>query len=100
MSITGIDITGYLAGGLTTVCMFPQLIKIICTDSRADDISLPTFVCLVLGQILWIVYGTLIIDLRIIIANVVSCFLAISIIVIVVYKRSKHKCLIHYTNSD
>ncbi|NBO99448.1 MAG: hypothetical protein EBU90_04875 [Proteobacteria bacterium] len=100
MSITGIDITGYLAGGLTTICMFPQLIQIILTDNSADDISLPTFFCLVLGQILWIVYGALIVDLRIIIANVVSCFLAISIIIIVVYKRRKSKCFIHYTNAE
>lgn len=86
---TSIDIIGYLAGGLTTICMLPQLIKIIYTDSNGADLSVPTFVCLILGQILWIAYGILITDIRIIIANVISCVLASCTVIVVILKRFK-----------
>ena len=86
---TSVDILGYLAGGLTTVCMIPQLITIVYTDSNADDISVPTFACLIIGQVLWTAYGILMTDLRVIVANVISCVLAISIVVVVLIKRHK-----------
>jgi MtN3 and saliva related transmembrane protein len=47
-----IDTIGYVAGLLTTICLIPQLMKIIITKST-NDISLSTFIVLLLGQILW-----------------------------------------------
>ena len=94
MSNTGVEILGYLAGGLTTVCLLPQLIQVIYTESNAKDISVPTYVCLVVGQILWVAYGILMTDLRVILANIISCVLAISIIVIVLSKRINYTTLI------
>jgi MtN3 and saliva related transmembrane protein len=70
-------IIGYIAGFLTTICLFPQLVKIIKTKS-SNDVSIPTFIILLLGQIFWILYGFNMNDLRIIITNVISgilCFL-------------------------
>lgn len=74
-----IDTTGYIAGFFTTICLIPQLVKIVMTKS-AKDISLLTFFTLLLGQILWILYGVFILDLRIIIANVISFIITLSII--------------------
>ena len=74
-----IDIIGYIAGFLTTICLIPQLIKIIITKST-NDISLSTFIVLLLGQILWITYALLILDLRILIANIISLTITFSII--------------------
>lgn len=75
-----LEIIGYIAGFLTTVCMFPQLIKILLSRS-AKDVSLLTFIVLICGELLWIVYGSYADDLRIIIPNVVSCILSIWIFI-------------------
>jgi MtN3 and saliva related transmembrane protein len=74
-----IDSIGYVAGFLTTICLIPQLVKIIITKST-KDISLSTFVVLILGQALWIIYAILIFDLRILIANIISVILGYLII--------------------
>lgn len=74
-----IDTIGYIAGFLTTICLIPQLIKIINTKST-NDISLYTFLVLLLGQILWTSYGILVFDLRILIANIISLLITSSII--------------------
>ncbi len=74
-----IDTIGYVAGLLTTICLIPQLMKIIITKST-NDISLSTFIVLLLGQILWAIYGILVFDLRIIIANIISLLITVFII--------------------
>jgi MtN3 and saliva related transmembrane protein len=73
-----LEIIGYIAGFLTTVCLVPQLIKIFISKS-AKDVSLLTFFVLICGQILWIVYGIYSNDIRIIIPNGFSCFLSLLI---------------------
>jgi MtN3 and saliva related transmembrane protein len=52
-----LEIIGYTAGFLTTVCLVPQLWKILITKS-VKDVSVWTYFVLLSGQILWIVYGT------------------------------------------
>jgi MtN3 and saliva related transmembrane protein len=74
-----IDIIGYVAGFFTTICLIPQLFKIITTKS-ANDISISSFIVLILGQFLWCVYGIFILDLRILIANIISFILGSLII--------------------
>jgi MtN3 and saliva related transmembrane protein len=73
-----LEIIGYVAGFLTTICMLPQLIKILISKS-AKDVSLLTFFVLICGEILWIVYGMYVNDMRIIIPNIISCCLSILI---------------------
>jgi MtN3 and saliva related transmembrane protein len=74
-----IDVIGYVAGFFTTICLIPQLFKIVTTKS-ANDISISTFIVLILGQTLWIIYAILIFDLRILIANIISVILGSLII--------------------
>ena len=73
------EILGYIAGTLTTICLLPQLTQLIMTK-KSSDVSIPTFIILLLGQIIWIIYGVFIKDMRIIIANTISVFLGILII--------------------
>lgn len=74
-----LEIIGYIAGFCTTICLLPQLWKIMKTRS-AEDVIL-TFIVLFCGQALWITYGILLNDLRLIIPNVISCTLTLSIII-------------------
>ena len=91
-SIT-LDIIGYIAGFLTTVCLLPQLVKIIISKS-AKDVSLLTFFVLICGQILWIVYGTYINDVRIVIPNAFSCFLSLFIFFVTIHYTYNIKSIV------
>lgn len=66
---------GFAAALLTTVAFLPQAIKTWRTRS-ARDISLAMFLTLVTGICLWLVYGLLIGDLPLILANGVTLVLA------------------------
>lgn len=81
------EILGYVAGGLTTMCLIPQLIQLIMTR-KSQDVSIPTFIILLFGQIIWIIYGVFVSDIRIIVANVISTILGISIIFLAFFFRN------------
>jgi len=66
-----IQLLGLLAAGFTTGANFPQTYKIIKTKSTGD-ISTITYIMLLSGGILWVIYGILRSDLPIIIANGIS----------------------------
>jgi MtN3 and saliva related transmembrane protein len=69
-----IALLGAVAGLCTTISFLPQLVRAWRTRSTRD-ISLPMFSLLVLGIFLWLLYGVLIGDLPLILANGVSlCF--------------------------
>jgi MtN3 and saliva related transmembrane protein len=70
---------GLLAGTLTTIAFLPQVIQTWQSKS-AKDISLGMFVTFCAGVFLWLVYGILIEDLPVIIANFVTLLLASSIL--------------------
>jgi lactoylglutathione lyase len=69
-----IKIIGFLAASLTTIAFIPQAYKTWKTKST-HDLSVIMFILLFTGILLWLVYGLLIHDLPIIIANSVTlCF--------------------------
>ena len=70
-----IDLIGYVAAICTTIAFAPQLAKAWRTRSTSD-ISLGMFSLLVIGIVLWLVYGVLIASLPIILANAVTACLA------------------------
>lgn len=80
MSTTLITIIGFAAATLTTTAFLPQAVKIWRARS-SRDVSLGMAVILVIGVVLWLAYGLLRADLPIIAANVVTLFLAGSILV-------------------
>jgi MtN3 and saliva related transmembrane protein len=62
------SLIGFLAGFLTTIAAIPQLVKTIRTK-ETKDISLLMYICLCTGILLWFIYGILIKDYPVILAN-------------------------------
>lgn len=80
-----IALLGAAAGLCTTLSFLPQLVRAWRTRSTRD-ISLPMFSLLVFGIFLWLVYGLLIGDMPLVIANGVSFCLTASIL----YLKLRH----------
>jgi len=72
-------ILGIVAGFLTTLSYLPQVIKIWSTKST-KDISLGMFSILSLGIFFWLIYGLLIRDLPLILANSVTFAFTLAIL--------------------
>jgi MtN3 and saliva related transmembrane protein len=74
-----VNITGSLAGGLTTIAFIPQVVRTWKTRS-AQDISLFMFLLFSCGVLLWLIYGILLHALPIILANGITLALSLSIL--------------------
>jgi MtN3 and saliva related transmembrane protein len=70
---------GLLAGTLTTIAFFPQLIKVWKSKS-AHDLSMVWLVTFISGVSLWLIYGVLVNGLPIILANSVTLALTLVIL--------------------
>ena len=70
---------GYIAGALTTIAFAPQLLKAI-TMKSTKDVSLMMLLCSTSGMTLWLLYGILINDSALIVANSISIVLASSLL--------------------
>ncbi len=75
-----IEALGTFAGIQTTVAFLPQVLKVWRSKS-AQDISLATFSIFTSGVIFWLIYGLLVDSFSITAANIVTLFLAASIVV-------------------
>jgi len=71
---------GIAAAILTTAAYAPQAIQAWRTRST-KDVSLPMFLMMVSGILLWLIYGLLIGDLPLILANAMTLLLAGAILV-------------------
>lgn len=81
------EIIGYMAASLTTLSFLPQAIKVIKTRDT-KSISLIMYILFSIGVALWLIYGILLINLPILIANAVTLALAL---VILYFKLSERK---------
>jgi MtN3 and saliva related transmembrane protein len=79
--MSAVTLIGLLAAFCTTLAYAPQAIKTWRTRSTAD-ISLGMFSLMVVGIVFWLIYGLLIEDLPLILANVVTLSLAGTILVL------------------
>lgn len=77
--MTFITILGFTAAVLTTTAFIPQALKTIKTKNT-KDISLPMYIILTLGIMLWLIYGILIHDLPVLIANAITLIFALIIL--------------------
>lgn len=78
-------IIGLLAALLTTVAFLPQMLHTLATrDTRG--ISLRMYVIFVAGVLLWLIYGLLMRDLPLILANGVTLLLA----GVILYLKVRH----------
>ncbi|MFC1690693.1 SemiSWEET transporter [Nanoarchaeota archaeon] len=74
-----IILIGLTAGILTTASFLPQVIKTI-KLKETKDISLAMYSIISTGIFLWLVYGLLIKDLPVVLANAVSLILVLTMV--------------------
>ncbi len=79
--MTKITLIGFLAATCTTLAFLPQVVKTI-KSRQTKDISLGMYLIFTMGLVLWLAYGILIQAPPIIIANVVTLFLALWILIL------------------
>jgi MtN3 and saliva related transmembrane protein len=70
-----VDLIGSVASALTTIAFIPQVWRVWRTRS-AHDLSLPMYLIFTSGVVLWLLYGLLLGAMPIIVGNVVTLFLA------------------------
>lgn len=81
---------GYIAGSLVTVSLLPQLITIL-YNKDSKNISIFTYVILLIARCLWTTYGVRKPDLQIGITNGISGVLTVLIIISAIYYRKTNK---------
>ncbi len=81
MNTEFIDIWGWIAGTLTTIAFFPQVLKTWTTKS-AEDISLVMMITFCTGVFLWLVYGIAIQAMPVIACNAITLILALLIVIL------------------
>ena len=81
-----IEILGLVAGTITSFTFLPQVIKIWQTKS-AKDLSIMMLLLLMLGVVLWLIYGLVVMSAAIIYTN--SMVLAMSLIML--YFKLRYK---------
>ncbi len=74
-----VTLIGSIAATLTTLSFFPQAIRTIRTQ-HTKDLSLGMYLAFTLGVIFWTIYGFLLGEIPIIIANIITTILAATIL--------------------
>ena len=74
-----VESVGYIAAVITTISFLPQVFKII-RLKKTDEISLAMYVIYCSGIFLWFIYGLLIWNYPVIIANFITLVLASTIL--------------------
>lgn len=81
---------GYLAASLTTLSFLPQAIQTIKTRNT-DSLSLGMYSMFTAGVLMWLIYGLMISNYAIIVANAVTFVLAASILGFKIYNTLRHR---------
>jgi MtN3 and saliva related transmembrane protein len=79
MKLNLVEILGYLAAFCTTISFLPQAIRVIKTK-HTKDLSLLMYSILNVGIVLWLIYGIAIGAWPIIIANLITIVLTLTIL--------------------
>ena len=83
-------LTGLFTAFFTTFAFAPQSIKTIRTRNT-EGISVVMYIMFLTGVISWIAYGIMRSDFAVLIANIVTLFLAAPVLVItLINRRKKH----------
>ena len=75
------SLIGYLAACLTTLSFLPQAIKVIATRNT-QGISGLMYIMFVCGLIMWLIYGVMIEDTAVSMANFMTLVFAMPILII------------------
>lgn len=90
-------VIGSIACLLTVICTIPQLVTIIRKRS-SKDVSIASFITLLLAQLTWIVYGALKIDIAILVTNGLASIVTLCIIISAGYFQA-HESTCHTPNA-
>lgn len=82
------NILGLIAGGITSVAMLPQLIKVL-RSKDVEDISWVMIIILIVGLSLWVWYGILRDELPIILSNAFAVLVNICLFIAFFVYRKK-----------
>lgn len=74
------NILGLVAGGITSVAMLPQLIKVL-KEKDVEDLSLLMIIVLIAGLSLWVWYGFMKDELPIILSNAFAVLVNICLLI-------------------
>jgi MtN3 and saliva related transmembrane protein len=77
-----------IMGTVMSIGYFPQAYKIFKSKS-AENISIPTFIIFSIGTLTWLIYGTLIHDITIILGFVIGVIGSWSILFLSILYRNK-----------
>ena len=80
---------GYIAGICTTLAFIPQVIK-VWKSKNVDGVSLSMFIIFIIGVTCWLVYGIILNQMPLIIANFITLVLALFIIIAVIKFKKKN----------
>jgi MtN3 and saliva related transmembrane protein len=81
LSMSALEILGFIAAVVTTLCWLPQALKTI-QSKDTSGLSLVTQGALTFGVVLWLIYGLLLGDGPLIFANAVTLVLVATILVL------------------
>jgi MtN3 and saliva related transmembrane protein len=81
MTGTAIEAVGTLAAVCTTLCWLPQTVKVI-REKRTEGLSLATQTVFSIGLAFWCTYGLLLGSWPLILANVATLLLSLTILVV------------------
>jgi MtN3 and saliva related transmembrane protein len=79
-------VLGLVAAVCTTVSFVPQLVQTWRTK-KAGDVAWGMLITFIVGIILWLIYGILIHSLPIIVANMATLSLTLTILMLKIYYR-------------
>ncbi|GGG62425.1 SemiSWEET transporter [Epilithonimonas arachidiradicis] len=83
------ELLGLIAGGITSIAMMPQLIKVI-KEKNAKDISVMMLLVLITGLSLWVWYGVLQDELPIILSNGFSVLVNLTLLICCIIFKKKN----------
>ena len=86
VSSFSLDILGWIAGTLTTIAFFPQLLKTWTTKS-AKDVSLVMMITFCIGVFLWLLYGLTINAMPVVVTNSITLILSLLILILKIRYR-------------
>lgn len=81
MEFNQVEIFGLIAAFLTTSSFLPQAIKTI-KDDNTKEISLLMYSSFSTGVLFWLIYGTLIGSVAMMLANSITLFFSLTILII------------------
>ncbi|WP_100656051.1 SemiSWEET transporter [Alteromonas flava] len=83
-----LQIIGYIAAICTSMSFLPQAIKVIKTQDTAS-LSLSMYSIFSFGVLMWLIYGIVLSDGPMIIANTITLFFALIILSMKIYHRAQ-----------